>query len=78
MFGKNENLIFHEYFFNMDISLNIPYKHFKFSTSIHKIQMEGSVSQNFDLGPNFHFMKCRSLYLKKWQKVTRFLTLNNN
>ena len=62
MVGKNENLIFHEYFLNMDTSLNIASKPFKFSTYIHKIQMEGSLSQNFDLGPSFHFMKCRKLY----------------
>ena len=26
--------------------------------------MEGTVSQNFDLGPRFHFMKCGKLGLK--------------
>ena len=28
--SKNENVIFHEYFLNMDISLTIPYQAFKF------------------------------------------------
>ena len=28
--SKNENMIFHEYFLNMDISLTIPYQAFKF------------------------------------------------
>ena len=45
----------------MDISLPISYKSFKFSTCIHEIWMQGSVSQNFDLGPSFDFMKCRNL-----------------
>ena len=79
MVGKNENLIFHEYLLNMDTSLNIACKPFKFSTYIHKIWIEGSkfstyihkmwiegsMSQNFDLGPSFHFMKCRKLHFLK-------------
>ena len=27
---------------------------------------EGTVSQNFYLGPSFYFMKCRKLSCKKW------------
>ena len=65
MVGKNENLIFHQHFLNMDISLPITYKSFKFSTCIHEIWMQGKVSQNFDLGPSFDFMKCRNLIIKK-------------
>ena len=34
--------------------------------------MEGTVSQIFDLGPSFYFMKCRKKGLKKSLKVTRF------
>ena len=30
MVRKNENVIFHEHFFNMDISLPVSYKPFKF------------------------------------------------
>ena len=58
----------------MDISVAIPFKHSKFETSIHEIKMEGSVSQNFDLGFSFSFMKCRNLLIKISPKVTRFLT----
>ena len=58
MVGKNENLIFHEYFFNMEISLTIPHKAFRFKTCIHEIQMEGSMFQNSELGPSFYSMKC--------------------
>ena len=65
MFGTNENLIYYQHFFNMDISLPILYKSFKFSTCIHEIWMQGRVSQNFDLGPSFDFMKCRNLNIKK-------------
>ena len=62
----------------MDISVAIPCRHSKFETSIYEIKMEGSVSQNFDLGVSFSFMKCRNLLIKKSPKVTRFLTLNEN
>ena len=34
--------------------------------------MEGSLSQNSNLGLSFHFIKCRSLHFEKYQKVTRF------
>ena len=65
MFGKNENLIFYQHFLNMDISLPVSYKSFKFLTCIHEIWMQGKVSQNFDLGPSFDFMRCRNLNIKK-------------
>ena len=62
MVGKNKILIFHQHFLNMDISLTFPLKLFKFLACILKIQTEESVSQNFDLGPSFSFMKCRKKY----------------
>ena len=49
----------------MDISLNIKKKPFKLSTHINEIEMEGKMSQNYNLGPSFYFMKCRSLSSKK-------------
>ena len=64
MVRKIKNVIFHGHFFNMDISLPIAYKQLKFSTSIYEIQMQGSVSQFFDLGPSFYFIKCRNLNIK--------------
>ena len=60
MVRKNENVIFHEYFFNMDISLPVSHKPFKFSTCIYEIQIKEILSQIFDLGPSFDFMKCRN------------------
>ena len=35
---------------------------------------EGTVSQIFDLGPSFYFMKSRKLSCRKYKKVSRFLT----
>ena len=65
MVRKNKNVIFHEYFLNMDISFPTEYKQFKFSTCIHEIQMQGTVSQIFDLGPSFDVIKCRNLNMTK-------------
>ena len=64
MVRKNENVIFHDYFFSMDISLPSSYKPFAFSTCIHKTQMQGRVSQNVDLGPGVDFIKYRNLNIK--------------
>ena len=60
MVRKDENVIFHEYFCNMDISLPVSHKQYKFSTCIYEIQMQGKVSQILDLGPRFDFMKYRN------------------
>ena len=52
----------------MDFSVTVLHNVFKFGMCIPKIHMEGSVSQNFDIGPSFNFMKCRNLHLKEWVK----------
>ena len=44
--------------------MNNAFKAFKSLTCFLDVQMEGSVSQNFDLGPSFDFMKCRNLLIK--------------
>ena len=31
--------------------------------------MKGIMSQNFDSGPSFYFMKCRRLYIKNVKKL---------
>ena len=59
---KNENVFFHKHLLNMDISLNNLYKALKCSACIHEIWKQGSMSQDFDLGPRFYFMKCRNLH----------------
>ena len=60
MVRQNENVIFHEHFLNIDISLTVSYKPFKFSRCIYEIQMQRSFSQFCYLGPSFDFMKCRN------------------
>ena len=47
---------FHIYFFNMDISLIIIVTFLKLSTHDAVNHLEGSVSQNFDLGFSFCFI----------------------
>ena len=53
-----------------------------FENCIAEICMEGTVSQNFDLGLSFCFMLCRRKNLekkyKKITKVTRFSTQRKN
>ena len=58
--GKNKIFIFYEYFVNNDMSVAIAHSLMKLSTCIHEIQMEGSVSQNFDIGPSLNFIKSRN------------------
>ena len=59
--------IFHVYFFNMDISLFIAFC-LKICICIAQICMEGTVSQNFDLGLSFCFMVCRTKHFEKKKK----------
>ena len=44
------------FFFNMDISLTIYIINLKICVCDLKVLPEGSMSQNFDLGPRFYFM----------------------
>ena len=65
--------IFHVYFLNMDISLIIAPISLKICMCIAEIDMEGSVSQNFDLGLSFCFMQCRRRHFeKKYKKSQKF------
>ena len=57
--------IFHVYFLNMDISLIIALTSLEICMCIAEICMEGSVSQNFDLGLSFCFMQCRRRHFEK-------------
>ena len=50
------NLLFHFYFLIQDFSLNMPMINFKLHKLIDTNQMEGTVSQNFYLGPGYNFM----------------------
>ena len=42
----------------MDISAAIAFRSSKFEMCIHEIRLEGSVSQNFEIGPSFYLRKC--------------------
>ena len=65
-------LIFHIYFFNMDISLIIALICLKTYMYTFEICMEGSMSQNVDLGLSVCFMLCgRRHFEKKVQKITK-------
>ena len=62
--GKvNFKLIFNFYFLNMNISLNIVLIFTKLSTSIGNILIQGTMSQNFDLGISSNFMTKNGLLL---------------
>ena len=58
--SKNKKLFFSKHFLNMDISAAIALSCSKFEMCIHEIDVEGSVSQNFDIGPSFYLRKCRN------------------
>ena len=65
MMGKSENVNIPEHFLNMDVSLNIALRCFRFCTCI--------LEKNVDICPGLYFIKCRNLGYKITQKVTRFL-----
>ena len=69
-----EYWFFNFYFLNQDISLNIYFPSIKIHILIENILMEGTVSQNVYLGLSFNFMKSRKIFIKKYQKSSRFLT----
>ena len=54
--SKNKNQIFNVIFLNKDISVTTLDITMKFSMTALHIHFEGSVSQNFYLGPSFYFM----------------------
>ena len=63
--SKFEKSFFFLYFVNKNISFNIPWRILKFEILINEGYMEGTMSQNFYLGPSFCFIKSRKLSLKK-------------
>ena len=50
------NQFYDFYFLNMDISLGICFPGMTFCIVGHKVLLEGTVSQIFDLGLSFYFM----------------------
>ena len=68
LLSKFENSFFFIYFLNKDISFNIPSTFLISLIYVDEGHMEGSVSQIFDLGPSFYFMRSRKKVLKNDQK----------
>ena len=60
-----EKFVFYQLFLNMDISLHIQQKLLKFCLCVLYYNIEGTVSQIFDLALSFCFMKSRKLSFKK-------------
>ena len=58
----------------MDSSLDIAHIHLKVGMCFLEMRMEGSMSQNFDFGLSFYFIKCRIWCIQNIEKVTQFLT----
>ena len=46
----------HFYFLNSDISVTIYVTEMNFSVCAHKVPLEGSMSQIFNIGPSYYFM----------------------
>ena len=66
-------LIFHVYFFNMDISIIIALIRLKTCMCIAEICMEGRMSHNFDLGLSFCFMPYRKRNFERIYKNSQKL-----
>ena len=69
-----KKLIFSSHFLIQDISVNKTLRNIQFRIQTDEIQMEGTVSQMFEIGLSFYFMKCRNLFFKRSTKSSRFLT----
>ena len=65
-------LFFHFYFLNMHIPLNIKLTILK-TKHIAKTHLEGSLSQNVDIGFRFCFMLCRKMENGKLSKKSQTL-----
>ena len=61
-----KNCNFQQYFLNLNISVINGANFIKFGTPVVDDYSEGTVSQIFNLGSSFYFMKCRKLCCKKW------------
>ena len=59
-----EKLFFTLHFLIQDILVNKTLRNTTFSVHTDEIQMEGTVSQIFEIGLIFDFMKCRKLLSK--------------
>ena len=68
---KSENPFFHEYFFNMDISLIVTLTCLKTCMHIGEIFLEGDMSRSLDIGLSFCVIVCRIREFEKNKDIKR-------
>ena len=61
----SENEFLNFYFLNVDISVTMHDLYLRLYRCIEYISVEGTMSQNFDIGPSSFFIKFRKKYSKK-------------
>ena len=67
---KSKNLNFDNYFLNVIFPKTLAYIGFKFCLHVLQTYLEGTVSQNLYLGPNFHFMTKIGKHFANFRKKT--------
>ena len=68
----------HFYFLNMDISFDIQVTEMTSLAGVKNIKMEGKVSQNFNLGLGFDFMKKKRVTFVHFLKLDFLDFINKN
>ena len=68
---------YHINFSNSDFSLNIAPIFAKFLGYVLHSPPEGSLSQNFDLGPGYYFMLCRNFRIIFFSLLFTFYVIKN-
>ena len=73
-YAENRNiLIFHIYFLNKHITLNIRLTCLKMALQVSETHLEGRMSQNLYIGLSLNFIACRSGGFKKNTKKSQKL-----
>ena len=62
----------------MDISLAIHHFNLKSSVCIHKVLLQGSVSQTFILGPRFYFMSKNGQLFALFSNINFYIQQHQN
>ena len=70
---RRKKLIFHIYFLNKHISLNIRLTCLKTAIHVSETHLEGRVSQNFDTNLSLNFIACRSGGFQENTKISQKL-----
>ena len=66
---KSKNVIFDNYFFNVNFSITKAYIDLKFCLPCLHTHLEGTVSQIFYLGPGFYFMTKNGKHFINFVKI---------